>query len=169
RAGSRAGAPPALRTGSELHAGIGFVIGYPLPGFPAMIAALARLVGGAEYRLAVLAGGRPASAGRPRPFATASSAGQTGMFIDLTDDQVALRDEVRSYFAGLISATERDAMRTDRHGKAYQQLIRRMGSDGWLGVGWPAEYGGRGFGQIEQQIFVTEAARADVPLPAGTR
>ena len=43
-----------------------------------------------------------------------------------------------------------------------------MGRDGWLGVGWPAVYGGRGFGQVEQQIFVNEAARADIPLPAVT-
>jgi alkylation response protein AidB-like acyl-CoA dehydrogenase len=43
-----------------------------------------------------------------------------------------------------------------------------MGRDGWLGVGWPVEYGGRGFGPVEQQIFVNEAARADVPLPAVT-
>ncbi len=43
-----------------------------------------------------------------------------------------------------------------------------MGRDGWLGVGWPVVYGGRGFGQVEQQIFVNEAARADIPLPAVT-
>ena len=43
-----------------------------------------------------------------------------------------------------------------------------MGRDGWLGVGWPVRYGGRGFGQVEQQIFADEAARADVPLPAVT-
>jgi alkylation response protein AidB-like acyl-CoA dehydrogenase len=43
-----------------------------------------------------------------------------------------------------------------------------MGRDGWLGVGWPREYGGRGLGPVEQQIFVNEAARADVPLPAVT-
>ena len=90
------------------------------------------------------------------------------MFIELTESQRALRDELRSYFAHLISPAEREAMVSDRHGKAYQALIRRMGSDGWLGVGWPAEYGGRGFGQVEQQIFVSEAARADVPLPAVT-
>jgi 3-oxo-4-pregnene-20-carboxyl-CoA dehydrogenase beta subunit len=47
-------------------------------------------------------------------------------------------------------------------------VVRRMGRDGWLGLGWPAEYGGRGLGQVEQQIFVDEAARADVPLPAVT-
>jgi 3-oxo-4-pregnene-20-carboxyl-CoA dehydrogenase beta subunit len=90
------------------------------------------------------------------------------MFIELTESQVALRDEVREYFAGLIPPADRQAMLTDRHGEVYRRLIRRMGSDGWLGVGWPVEYGGRGFGQIEQQIFVSEAARADVPLPAVT-
>jgi alkylation response protein AidB-like acyl-CoA dehydrogenase len=90
------------------------------------------------------------------------------MFIELTSDQLALRDELRRYFPTLISPAERAEMLTDRHGPAYRRLVRRMGSDGWLGVGWPVEYGGRGLGQVEQQIFVSEAARADVPLPAVT-
>ena len=59
-------------------------------------------------------------------------------------------------------------MLTERHGAVYREVVRRMGRDGWLGVGWPREYGGRGLGQVEQQIFVNEAARADVPLPAVT-
>jgi len=87
------------------------------------------------------------------------------MFIDLTKDQRALQAEIRTYFARLISPEETEAMRTDRHGPAYRQVVRRMGADGWLGVGWPVEYGGRGFGEMEQQIFVNEAARADIPLP----
>jgi 3-oxo-4-pregnene-20-carboxyl-CoA dehydrogenase beta subunit len=90
------------------------------------------------------------------------------MFLDLTAGQAALRDELRGYFATLISADERAAMLTERHGAAYREVVRRMGRDGWLGLGWPAEYGGRGLGQVEQQIFVDEAARADVPLPAVT-
>jgi alkylation response protein AidB-like acyl-CoA dehydrogenase len=90
------------------------------------------------------------------------------MFIELTESQRALRDEVRGYFAALIPPAERAVMLTDRHGEVYRRLISRMGADGWLGVGWPVEYGGRGYGQIEQQIFVSEAARADVPLPAVT-
>ena len=90
------------------------------------------------------------------------------MFIELTQTQVALRDELRAYFARLIPPSEREAMLTDRHGDVYKELIRRMGADGWLGVGWPAEYGGRGFGQVEQQIFASEATRADVPLPSVT-
>ena len=90
------------------------------------------------------------------------------MFIDLTPEQIALRDELRSYFATLISAEEHAAMLTERHGTVYREIVRRMGRDGWLGVGWPAEFGGRGLGQVEQQIFVSEAARADVPLPSVT-
>jgi 3-oxo-4-pregnene-20-carboxyl-CoA dehydrogenase beta subunit len=90
------------------------------------------------------------------------------MFLDLTDSQLELRDELRAYFATLISPAEREAMLTQRHGTVYRNVVRRMGSDGWLGVGWPVEYGGHGLGQIEQQIFVTEATLADVPLPGVT-
>jgi len=90
------------------------------------------------------------------------------MFLDLTADQRALRDELRAYFATLISPAERMAMLTQRHGHIYREVVRRMGRDGWLGLGWPVEFGGRGLGQIEQQIFVNEAALADVPLPAVT-
>src|ERR1051326_2322254 len=90
------------------------------------------------------------------------------MFLDLTQRQLALRDELRSYFAGLISPGEREELLTERHGAVYREVVRRMGRDRWLGVGWPAEYGGRGFGPVEEQIFAREAARADVPLPAVT-
>jgi 3-oxo-4-pregnene-20-carboxyl-CoA dehydrogenase beta subunit len=90
------------------------------------------------------------------------------MFLDLTDAQRRLQAELRDYFATLISPPERELMLTARHGAVYRDVVLRMGRDGWLGVGWPAEYGGRGFGQIEQQIFVNEAALADVPLPAVT-
>jgi hypothetical protein len=88
--------------------------------------------------------------------------------LELSDGQRALRDELRAYFAGLITPAERAAMLTERHGGVYREVVRRMGAGGWLGVGWPREYGGRGLGPVEQQIFVNEAARADVPLPAVT-
>ena len=90
------------------------------------------------------------------------------MFIELTPEQRQLQAELQQYFSNLIGPDEAKEMQTDRHGAAYQAVIRRMGSDGKLGVGWPKEYGGLGFGPIEQQIFVNEAARADVPLPAVT-
>ncbi|MEU4321800.1 acyl-CoA dehydrogenase family protein [Nocardia fluminea] len=90
------------------------------------------------------------------------------MFIDLTAEQRRLREELRSYFADLISPAEAAAMAVDRHGDTYREVVRRMGRDGWLGVGWPKEFGGQGFGPMEQQIFFNEAVRADVPLPLVT-
>ncbi len=59
-------------------------------------------------------------------------------------------------------------MMRDRHGEAYHRTIKQMGDDKWMGVGWPQEYGGKGLGVIEQQIFANEAARGDVHLPAVT-
>src|SRR5260370_11933241 len=43
-----------------------------------------------------------------------------------------------------------------------------MGADGWLGIGWSAEYGGQGRTPIEQYLFYDEANRAGVPLPLVT-
>jgi alkylation response protein AidB-like acyl-CoA dehydrogenase len=90
------------------------------------------------------------------------------MFIDLTPEQRQLQAELRQYFSNLISADEMKAMEMDRHNDAYRAVIRRMGKDGKLGVGWPKEFGGLGLGPVEQSIFVNEAHRADVPLPAVT-
>lgn len=90
------------------------------------------------------------------------------MFIDLTEEQHALRARLRAYLAGVLSPGERAILLRERHGVVYRELIRRLGRDGWLGLGFPARFGGGGLGPVEQQIFVNEAARADVPLPAVT-
>ncbi|MFD7844080.1 acyl-CoA dehydrogenase family protein [Nocardia sp. NPDC059764] len=90
------------------------------------------------------------------------------MFIELTAEQRRLRDELRSYFTGLVTPEEEAEMLVNRHGDAYRAVVKRMGRDGKLGVGWPKEYGGQGFGPLEQQIFYNEAVRADVPVPLVT-
>src|SRR5690606_14084502 len=79
-----------------------------------------------------------------------------------------LRDDLRAYFADLVTPEESAEMLVNRHGDAYRAVVRRMGHDGWLGVGWPKEYGGHGYGPVEQQVFYNEASRADVPLPLVT-
>ncbi len=81
------------------------------------------------------------------------------MHLALTDEQLDLQAELRAYFAGL-AASGPDGGRPD-----YVETIRRMGSDGWLGIGWPVEYGGHGRGPIDQMIFVEESHWAGVPLP----
>ena len=90
------------------------------------------------------------------------------MRIELTDGQRELRDELRAYLRTVLSPAQRRVLLHERHGPAFRDLVATLGRDGWLGLGFPTEYGGRGLGAAEQQIFVDEAARADVPLPAVT-
>ncbi|WP_026185120.1 acyl-CoA dehydrogenase family protein [Salinispora pacifica] len=90
------------------------------------------------------------------------------MYIDLTEEQHALRARLRTYLAEVLPPAERAILLRERHGVVYRELIRRLGRDGWLGLGFPTRFGGGGLGPVEQQIFVNEAARADVPLPAVT-
>src|SRR4030042_1031106 len=51
-------------------------------------------------------------------------------------------------------------------GPAYTGLVRQMGRDGWLGVGWPREYGGQGRTPLEQHIFIAICTYHDIGLPA---
>jgi alkylation response protein AidB-like acyl-CoA dehydrogenase len=92
------------------------------------------------------------------------------MFIDLTDEQKAIRKEIEVYFDRLMTPERRKTGSRWSGGKTegYRATIRQLGTDGWLGVGWPKEYGGRGWGPIEQLIFVDAASRYDVPLPMVT-
>ena len=47
-------------------------------------------------------------------------------------------------------------------------MLRQLGADGWLGIGWPKEYGGQGRSAIEQFIFFDEALYAGVVVPTLT-
>ncbi|TQM70672.1 hypothetical protein FHX41_4408 [Actinomadura hallensis] len=87
------------------------------------------------------------------------------MFIDLTDEQKKLRAELREYFENCLDAEQRAAIEEDPFGPAYMEHCRRLGRDGMLGVALPKEYGGRGYGPVEQTIFANEIARAEVTYP----
>lgn len=41
----------------------------------------------------------------------------------------------------------------------------RMYADGWAGMSWPVEFGGKGMSPTEDSIFNAESARVDAPLP----
>ncbi|QDY75317.1 acyl-CoA dehydrogenase family protein [Streptomyces qinzhouensis] len=88
------------------------------------------------------------------------------MHLDHTPEQQQLRDELRTYFRTLVPRGARARFADPAEQKRYyRQTIRRLGADGWLGVGWPEEYGGRGLSAFAQFIFFDEAAQAGVPLP----
>ncbi len=91
------------------------------------------------------------------------------MDLSYTPEQERLRQELRGYFAALMTPERRAALATTDgeygSGEAYRQVVRELGRDGWLALSWPREYGGRGASGIEQLIFTDEAAVAGVPVP----
>ena len=90
------------------------------------------------------------------------------MHLDFTPEQRALRQQIRDYYRTLFTPelrTALDAELQDCGGPVYRQVVRRMGADGWLGIGWPKEYGGQGRTPLEQFIFWDETYRARAPLP----
>ncbi len=88
------------------------------------------------------------------------------MFLDYTPAELALRDRLRAYFADLLTdEVRRELLINGESGPLYRSLVRRLGRDGWLGIGWPVEHGGAGRPAVEQFIFFEEAMRAGVPVP----
>jgi alkylation response protein AidB-like acyl-CoA dehydrogenase len=88
------------------------------------------------------------------------------MHIAYTEEQEALRRELRAYYAKLLTPEVREELhRGHGIGPTMRAIVRRMGADGWLGIGWPTEYGGQGRSQIEQFIFFDESMRAGAPVP----
>jgi alkylation response protein AidB-like acyl-CoA dehydrogenase len=89
--------------------------------------------------------------------------------IDHTPEQRALAAELREYFAELMTPERRAGLRSGSgeygDGLAYKDIVRQLGKDGWLALGWPPEYGGQGRPMLDQLIFTDEAAVAGVPVP----
>ncbi|MEV8003685.1 acyl-CoA dehydrogenase family protein [Streptomyces parvus] len=81
------------------------------------------------------------------------------MHLAPTERQQRLRVELRSYFRTLMS----DEV-TPGSEPQQRRLLRRIGADGLLGLGWPEEYGGQGRGPDEQFVFFDEAYRAGAPV-----
>nr|WSW68013.1 acyl-CoA dehydrogenase family protein [Streptomyces sp. NBC_00995] len=91
------------------------------------------------------------------------------MHLAPTARQQELRAQLRAYFAEVMpagggyagSASPAPAYRGP---DAQRRLLRRIGADGMLGLGWPVEYGGQGRGADEQFVFFDEAYRAGAPV-----
>ena len=88
------------------------------------------------------------------------------MHLAYTPEQEELQRELRTYFARLMTPeVEAECAEGETGGPACLEAVRTMGRDGWLGIGWPTEYGGQGRTDVEQFIFFNEAWRAGAPIP----
>ncbi|HZM29944.1 MAG TPA: acyl-CoA dehydrogenase family protein [Acidimicrobiales bacterium] len=88
------------------------------------------------------------------------------MHLAYTDTEEALRSELRAYYDDLLDDETRAQLReAEGIGPLMRRVVKRMGADGWLGIGWPTEYGGQGRGPIEQFIWFDESMRSGAPVP----
>jgi alkylation response protein AidB-like acyl-CoA dehydrogenase len=88
------------------------------------------------------------------------------VYLGYTEEQEKLRQELRSYYENLLTPEVEVKLAGDRGvGPTMRRVVRQMGRDGWLGIGWPTEYGGQGRSAIEQFVFFDESMRAGAPVP----
>src|SRR5918994_4877131 len=88
------------------------------------------------------------------------------MYIGYSDEQEQLRRDLRAYYDKLLTPeVEEGLARGHGIGPVNRQVVRQMGEDGWLGIGWPKEYGGQARSMIDQLIFMDEASLVGAPVP----
>ena len=88
------------------------------------------------------------------------------MFLEETSAQQQLRMELRAYYADLLTDEIRLELTNEGEGgEVFRRVVRTMGKDGWLGIGWPKEFGGQGRPATDQFIFFDETRRAGAPFP----
>jgi pimeloyl-CoA dehydrogenase large subunit len=93
------------------------------------------------------------------------------MDLSLSKDELAFRDEVRTFFKDNVPETMKQKLREGRH-TGKQDLVdwtRILHKKGWAVAHWPKEHGGTGWTPVQQYIFNEELqlAPAQPPLPFG--
>jgi alkylation response protein AidB-like acyl-CoA dehydrogenase len=92
------------------------------------------------------------------------------MDFDFTTEQQAFRREVRDWLETNVPADLRGRGFASSRGEPHQVVRlrdwqRQLYKAGYVGMDWPAEYGGRGASLVEQIIFYEEMSRAQAPQP----
>jgi len=86
--------------------------------------------------------------------------------IAYNEKEEQLRAELRAYYEQLLDDDTRAQLaQAEGIGPDMRRVVRQMGADGWLGIGWPTEYGGQGRGPVDQFIFFDESMRSGAPVP----
>jgi hypothetical protein len=89
--------------------------------------------------------------------------------LEYTPEQEQLRDEIRATMEQVMTPERRAAVSERAEGgPSVRECVRALAAADLLGVGWPKEFGGRGFSAIEQFIFAEEARRVNAPIPLVT-
>ncbi|HXQ59776.1 MAG TPA: acyl-CoA dehydrogenase family protein [Acidimicrobiales bacterium] len=95
--------------------------------------------------------------------------------MDLRDspEDAAFRSEALGWLEANLVGDFADARGAGRAGSEHEDREVRLaweqtlGRDGWIGIGWPTEWGGRGAPMSQQVIWNEEYSRADAPARVG--
>jgi 3-oxocholest-4-en-26-oyl-CoA dehydrogenase alpha subunit len=92
------------------------------------------------------------------------------MDFSLSPEQEAFEKEIRRFVDENLTPELRAEVEREQYsiGPLGKQFLKLMGRQGWLGIGWPREYGGQGRGAIEQWLFLEEMAAENLPTGALT-
>ncbi|MDQ6626983.1 MAG: acyl-CoA dehydrogenase family protein [Pseudomonadota bacterium] len=93
------------------------------------------------------------------------------MDLNFTPEEQAFREQIRGWVAANlppdISQKVRNSIRLSRD--EMQRWAKTLGKNGWLGWGWPKQFGGPGWNAIQKHLFEEETALAGAPrvIPFG--
>ena len=87
------------------------------------------------------------------------------MDLNFTPEELGFRQEIRSWVAenlpADISEKVHNALRLSRDD--MQRWAKILGAKGWLGYGWPQQFGGPGWNAVQKHLFEEECAKAGAP------
>jgi pimeloyl-CoA dehydrogenase large subunit len=89
------------------------------------------------------------------------------MDLRFTDEELAFRGEVRTFFKDNLPPAIRKKLKEGRH-TSKDDLVewtRILNKKGWAVSHWPKEYGGTGWTPVQQYIFLDELQQAPAPSP----
>jgi len=81
----------------------------------------------------------------------------------LSETEEHFAEEAREWLAAHTAGDEASSSDLARAVTAGREWQRTLAEGGWVGIDWPAEYGGRGATAVEVAIFNSEYARSGAP------
>jgi pimeloyl-CoA dehydrogenase large subunit len=89
------------------------------------------------------------------------------MDLRYTDEELAFRDEVRTFLKENLAADIRERMQDGGYGSVedLKTWSRILNAKGWAVPHWPVEYGGTGWDPMRQYIFLEETQKWPAPQP----
>ncbi len=91
------------------------------------------------------------------------------MDIAFSAEDLAFREDVRTFFAEQFSPELQTRMRSNDFKAAIVDWQKKLYDRGWIAPNWPVEFGGTGWTATQKYIYETERSEAGIPptIPFG--